>query len=65
MISLSDMEMSLALSHNLRRFRDEHGLSQAEVAERAGISRVAYRSIEAGAATPARALFRGLPESWA
>jgi Zn-dependent peptidase ImmA (M78 family)/transcriptional regulator with XRE-family HTH domain len=46
------MEAPAALSHNLRRLRDEHGLSQAEVAERAGISRVAYRSIETGAATP-------------
>jgi Zn-dependent peptidase ImmA (M78 family)/DNA-binding XRE family transcriptional regulator len=46
------MDDRAALSHNLRRLRDEHGLSQGEVAERAGISRVAYRSIEGGAATP-------------
>lgn len=40
------------LSINLRRVRDEKGLSQTEVAGRAGISRVAYRSIETGEATP-------------
>jgi Zn-dependent peptidase ImmA (M78 family)/DNA-binding XRE family transcriptional regulator len=40
------------LAHNLRRLRDEKGLSQAEVAERAGISRVAYRNIETGEAAP-------------
>jgi len=33
------------LAHNLRRLRDEKGLSQAQVAERTGISRVAYRNI--------------------
>ncbi|HEV3189550.1 MAG TPA: XRE family transcriptional regulator, partial [Polyangiaceae bacterium] len=41
-----------ALTHNLRRIRDEQSLSQADVAERAGISRVAYRNIETGDATP-------------
>jgi Zn-dependent peptidase ImmA (M78 family)/DNA-binding XRE family transcriptional regulator len=56
------MEESAALSHNLRRLRDEHGFSQAEVAERAGISRVAYRSIEAGAATPRASTLSGLAE---
>ena len=40
------------LAQNLRRLRDEKGLSQAEVAERAGISRVAYRNIETGEAAP-------------
>lgn len=40
------------LALNLRRIRDDKGLSQADVAERAGISRVAYRSIETGEATP-------------
>lgn len=40
------------LALNLRRVRDEKGLSQTDVAERAGISRVAYRSIETGEATP-------------
>lgn len=40
------------LTLNLRRIRDEKGLSQAEVAERAGISRVAYRNIETGESVP-------------
>ncbi len=40
------------LGVNLRRLRDETGLSQADVAERAGISRVAYRNIETGEAVP-------------
>ena len=40
------------LAHNLRRLRDEKGLSQAQVAERTGISRVAYRNIETGTAAP-------------
>jgi Zn-dependent peptidase ImmA (M78 family)/DNA-binding XRE family transcriptional regulator len=40
------------LAHNLRRLRDEKGLSQAQVAERTGISRVAYRNIETGTASP-------------
>jgi Zn-dependent peptidase ImmA (M78 family)/transcriptional regulator with XRE-family HTH domain len=41
-----------SLTHNLRRLRDEKGLSQTDVAERAGISRVAYRNIETGDAAP-------------
>jgi Zn-dependent peptidase ImmA (M78 family)/DNA-binding XRE family transcriptional regulator len=41
-----------SLPVNLRRLRDEKGLSQGELAERAGISRVAYRSIETGEAVP-------------
>jgi transcriptional regulator with XRE-family HTH domain len=56
------MDDFAALSHNLRRLRDEHGFSQAELAERAGISRVAYRSIEAGAATPRASTLSGLAE---
>jgi len=40
------------LTHNLRRIRDDKGLSQTDVAERAGISRVAYRNIETGDAAP-------------
>jgi len=40
------------LAHNLRRLRDEKSLSQAQVAERTGISRVAYRNIETGMAAP-------------
>jgi len=37
---------------NLRRVREAKGLSQAHLAELAGISRVAYRNIENGSATP-------------
>ena len=40
------MENSAALSHNLRRFRDEHGLSQAELAERAGISTSLFKAAD-------------------
>ena len=40
------------LANNLRRVRDQKGLTQAEVAERAGISRIAYRNIETGLAAP-------------
>ena len=45
------MNMS-TLPLNLRRLRDEKNLSQSDVAERAGISRVAYRSIETGESAP-------------
>src|SRR5690606_2878884 len=38
--------------HNLRRLRTARKLSQADVAERAQLSRVAYRNIESGAAQP-------------
>lgn len=37
---------------NLRRIREAKGLTQSEVADLAGISRVAYRNIESGASTP-------------
>jgi len=37
---------------NLRRIRESKGMSQSEVAELAGISRVAYRNIENSIATP-------------
>lgn len=47
----TDMDNPM-LALNLRRLRDEKGLTQAEVAEKAGISRVAYRNIETGAALP-------------
>lgn len=46
------MPEASALSQNLRRLRDAKNLSQAELAERAKLSRVAYGNIEAGAATP-------------
>ncbi|WP_040378715.1 helix-turn-helix domain-containing protein [Dethiobacter alkaliphilus] len=40
------------ISINLRRVREEKGLSQSEVAHLAGISRVAYGRIESGASIP-------------
>lgn len=47
------MENSNAtLAANLRRLRDAGGLSQAAVAERAGLSRVGYRKVEAGVSSP-------------
>jgi len=45
------MEQSI-IGVNLRRVREAKGLSQAQLAELAGISRVAYRNIENGSATP-------------
>lgn len=40
------------ISENLRRIREARGLSQTQVADLAGISRPAYRSIENGTSTP-------------
>jgi len=37
---------------NLKRFREAKGLTQAEIAERAGISRITYRNIENGHSIP-------------
>jgi transcriptional regulator with XRE-family HTH domain len=58
------------LGANLRRYRQAHGLSQAELAERAGLSRVGYRDIELGKSEPraatlasiAKALGLGVPD---
>lgn len=44
--------MDASLSHNLRRLRGAKKLSQAEVAEQARLSRVAYGNIESGTAKP-------------
>jgi Zn-dependent peptidase ImmA (M78 family)/DNA-binding XRE family transcriptional regulator len=41
-----------ALAVNLRRYRNAKGLSQHALAEKAGLSRVGYRDIESGKATP-------------
>lgn len=46
------MREASTLSQNLRRLRDAKKLSQAELAERAKLSRVAYGNIESGVATP-------------
>lgn len=43
---------SAAIGSNLRRIRSASGLTQAELAERAGISRVGYRNIETGKSLP-------------
>lgn len=40
------------LSGNLRRIRSANGMSQVEVADAAGLSRVGYRNIESGASAP-------------
>jgi Zn-dependent peptidase ImmA (M78 family)/DNA-binding XRE family transcriptional regulator len=46
------MREASTLSQNLRRLRDAKKQSQAELAERAKLSRVAYGNIESGIATP-------------
>jgi len=46
------MKETTALSQNLRRLRDAKNLSQADLAERAKLSRVAYGNIESGSASP-------------
>jgi Zn-dependent peptidase ImmA (M78 family)/DNA-binding XRE family transcriptional regulator len=43
---------SKVIGANLRRIRESKGFSQSQVADRAGISRVAYRNIEIGKSTP-------------
>ena len=40
------------LAANLRRYRSTLGLSQQALADKAGLSRIGYRDIESGAATP-------------
>ncbi|MDX2024325.1 MAG: XRE family transcriptional regulator [Deltaproteobacteria bacterium] len=45
------MDLSL-LSVNLRRIRSARGMSQGDVADKAGLSRVAYRNIESGTSSP-------------
>ncbi|HUH01419.1 MAG TPA: XRE family transcriptional regulator [Kofleriaceae bacterium] len=44
--------MGDTLSQNLRRQRNAAGMTQAKLADAAGISRVAYRNIETGSAEP-------------
>lgn len=45
------MDLSI-LSANLRRIRNAKGLSQGDLAEAAGLSRVGYRNIESGSSAP-------------
>ena len=40
------------ISLNLKRIREANGFTQADIADRAGISRVAYRNIENGSSIP-------------
>ncbi len=40
------------LGSNIRRLRMAKGVSQADLAEAAGLSRPGYRNVEVGAATP-------------
>lgn len=59
-----------AIGANLRRLRSAHGLTQAEVATASGITRLAYRNLEAGLSLPradtlqalARALEAGIQD---
>lgn len=51
---------STILGLNLARLRAQKNLSQAEVAEKAGISRQAYRSLEAGKSEPRGATLSAL-----
>jgi transcriptional regulator with XRE-family HTH domain len=46
------MDLCMELGGSLRRIRVERGLTQAEVAGRAAISRLAYRNIETGRSSP-------------
>jgi Zn-dependent peptidase ImmA (M78 family)/transcriptional regulator with XRE-family HTH domain/predicted HTH domain antitoxin len=48
---VTDMDLSL-VSANLRRLRAAKGMSQADLADSAGLSRVGYRNIESGTAAP-------------
>ncbi|MFO7566745.1 MAG: helix-turn-helix domain-containing protein [Enhygromyxa sp.] len=51
------------LGANLRRYRQVHGLSQAALAERAGLSRVGYRDIELGKAEPRAATLASIAQA--
>jgi Zn-dependent peptidase ImmA (M78 family)/DNA-binding XRE family transcriptional regulator len=52
--------MTGVLGPNLARLRGQKGFSQAKAAERAGISRQAYRSLESGEAEPRPATLHAL-----
>jgi transcriptional regulator with XRE-family HTH domain len=45
-------EFSLAVARELRRLRQEKGISQAVLAEKAGLSRAAIQHIEKGIRNP-------------
>jgi transcriptional regulator with XRE-family HTH domain len=44
------------LAHNLRRLRDERGLSQQQMAELSGVPRATWTSLESGSANPTLAV---------
>ena len=46
------MKDKLVLKNNLKKFRSEKGLSQSELAELVGVSRVTISSIETGQFNP-------------
>ncbi|MGH9369542.1 MAG: helix-turn-helix transcriptional regulator, partial [Thermoanaerobaculia bacterium] len=48
------------IAANLRRMRLAKGLSQEELAESAGLSRLAYRNLEKAASTPRTATLMAL-----
>lgn len=51
------------LSANMQRIRNDLGLTQAEVAERSGITRAAYRKIEMGESIPKVSTLQRIAES--
>jgi len=48
----TEQKSAVILGSNLRRLRQAQKLSQAEIAKRSNLSRVGYRNIEMGTATP-------------
>ncbi|MBN2197141.1 MAG: ImmA/IrrE family metallo-endopeptidase [Polyangiaceae bacterium] len=56
------MDQSI-LAANLARFRVKAGLTQAEVAEKSGISRQAYRSLETGESEPRTRTLMGVADA--
>ena len=57
-VSLAD-----PLQENLRHYRSAHNLSQAALADKAGLSRSVYRDIERGKATPRLDSLRRIAEA--
>lgn len=53
---MDNTKKSLALANRIRSLREQAGLSQKELADKLGISRVAVTKYESGESTPARRL---------
>lgn len=53
-------ELARVLSANIRKARAEHGLTQAEVAERVGLSVELYGRMERGLMLPSAKTFKAL-----